>query len=105
LHDADVDHDVESAVLDQIKRFGGLTPDRVKNKPQLAPGLDLFLSAFYDLDTERSLADLQPIPWSKVVEYGKFHGLAREEVDDLLYFIRAADNAYLRRMAEKRKQG
>jgi len=105
LHDADVQPVVESAILKQIKRFGGKTPDRITNKPKLAPGLTLFLEAFYDLDTERSLADLQPIPWSKIVEYGQFHGLGKAEVSDLLYFIREADNAYLQRLAARRKRG
>lgn len=91
--------------MKQIKRFGGQTPDRIVNKPKLAPGLVFFFDAFWELDTERSLADLAPIPWSKVIMYGKEHGLGVEDREDLLYLIREGDNAYLRRMAEKRKRG
>ena len=73
------------------------------NKPKLALGLVFYLNAFYDLDTERSIADAQPIPWSKIVQYGHYHALGEEGTEDLLYLIRTADNAYLRRAAEKRK--
>lgn len=105
LYDADSEPAVETAVMKQIKRFGGEVPDRILSKPTIAAGLSLFLEAFYDLDTERSLADLQPIPWSKIVQYGEYHGLKRDEVSDLLYFIREADNAFLQRVAAKRKKG
>lgn len=91
--------------MEQIKRFGGQTPDRITNKPKLASGLQFFFDAFYDLDTERSLADMDPIPWSKIVAYGEYHGLGEEGISDLLYLIREADNAYLRRVGEKRKRG
>ena len=91
--------------MKQIKRFGGKTPERVRAKPKLASGLTFFFDAFYDLDTERSLADLHPIPWSKIVLYAEYHGLKKEEADDLLYFIREVDNAFLKRLAERRKRG
>lgn len=104
IYDADAKPVVESAILRQIKRFGGKTPDRVTNRPKLATGLQLFFDAFYDLDTERSLADLQPIPWSKIVQYAEYHEFSREATDDLLYFIREADNAFLHKLSERRKR-
>ena len=102
LYDADASPVVESAILRQIKRFGGKTPERVNNKPKLSPGLQVFVDAFYDLDTERSLSDLQPIPWSKTMAYADRYGLNES---DLWYFIREADNAFLHKLAERRKQG
>lgn len=104
LYDADTKPVVESAILRQIKRFGGKPPDRVLNKPKLVVGLRFFFDAFYDLDTERSLADLQPIPWSRIVGYAKYHELNRGDTDDLLYFVREADNAFLAKLAERRKR-
>lgn len=103
LYDTDVAPDVEDAIMKQIKRFGDATPDRIVNKPKLPAGLIFFLDAFRDLDTERTLTDLCPIPWSKIIMYGEYHGLNAEDVSDLLYLIREADNAYLRRVAQKRK--
>lgn len=105
LHDTDVAPDVESAITKQIKRFGGKAPDRLVSRPTIPVGLAFFVDAFWDLDTERSLVDLEPIPWSKIVQYGAYYRLGAEMADDLLYLIRRADNAYLRRMAEKRKRG
>ena len=105
LHEAEIAPEVESAILKQIQRFGGESPDRVMNKPRLATGLVFFIDAFWDLDSERSTLNLDPIPWSKIVRYGEFYGLEKEAIEDLLYLIREADNAYLRRIAEKRKRG
>lgn len=105
LHTTDISPEAESALMKQIKRFGGQTPDFIANKPKLAPGLQFFFDAFYDLDTERSLADMAPIPWSKIKDYGEYHKLGEEGISDLLYLIREADNAYLSRVCEKRKRG
>lgn len=87
--------------MKQIKRFGGKTPDRVLNRPKLAPGLKFYLDAFYELDTERNLTDLQPIPWSSIVHYADRYETNEE---DLLYLIRAADNEYLKSTANKQKR-
>jgi len=100
LHDAGVDTAAESAVIKQIARFGGALPDRVTDKPKPGVGLDFYLIAFFDLDTERDLTNLQPIPWSAIVAYANLY---EANVDDLTYFIRKMDNAYLNKLAAKRK--
>lgn len=100
MHDAGVDTAAESAVIKQIKRFGGDLPDRVTDKPKPGVGLSFYLIAFYDLDTERDLATLQPIPWSSIVAYAKMY---EADIDDLIYFIRKMDNEYLKKLAAKRK--
>lgn len=100
LHDAGVDTAAESAVLKQINRFGGATPERIAAKPKLGLGLQFFLTAFYDLDTERDLSTMQPIAWSSIVNYAKFYNA---DISELLYFIRKMDNAYLTKLAAKRK--
>lgn len=75
-------------------------PDRVVNRPKLAPGLNDILTAYYDLDTERNAADLAPIPWSKVVDYATFYDM---DADELWYFIREADAAVIKIIAAKQK--
>ena len=105
MFDADAQPVVQSAINKQIARFGGKAPDRTKDRPILAQGLSLFLSSFYDLDTERDLASLQPIPWSSIVAYGEYHGFTHSEIGDLLYLVREADNAYLLQLSQRRKRG
>lgn len=103
LHSTDVSPDVEDAVVKQAKRFGDALPDRVHERPVLPEGLGLFVQVFNDLDTERSLAEYQPIPWSKIVQYGEYYQFPAADVEDLLYVIRQVDNAYLRRLVAKNK--
>lgn len=66
------------------------------NKPKLALGLDLYLFAFYDLDTERdrSMA-VMPIPWSAFIKYSEYLGLTEDEREDFIYILRQLDNAHL----------
>lgn len=105
LFDADGQPIVESAINKQLARFGGEVANRNADRPKLAPGLSLFLTSFYDLDTERDLASLQPIPWSAIIRYGEFNGFSHSELNDLLYLVREADNAYLLHLSQRRKRG
>lgn len=95
---------MEDAVLAQIKRFGGDVPDRVTNAPRLQAHLGFYLDAFNDLTTERAvIPNFDPIPWSAIVAYAGFYGLCGDACDDLLYLIRRADNAYLKRLANRQR--
>lgn len=79
-------------------------PANIRNKPVLRAGLSLFLTAFYALDTERSMADLQPIPWSGIKAYSIDAGCTERECEEMEYFVRYIDNIYLRSTAARRKQ-
>lgn len=105
LFDAEQQPEVTSSIDKQITRFGGSPPNRAKDRPKLATGLNLYLGAFYDLDTERDLTSYQPIPWSSIVSYGEYLELTREDTEELIFFIREMDNAYLSLMVKKSKRG
>jgi hypothetical protein len=77
-------------------------PDVVANKPILSLGLSYFLTAFYDLDTERSVSDLAPIPWSAIKAYADAIGCDDFECEQLEYFVRYIDDTYLKKVASKR---
>lgn len=67
-------------------------------------GLDLYLHAFFDLDTERSHGDgLQRIPRSAIVDYAVHYDIVGEQREDLLFYVRKMDNAHLAVLAEKIK--
>ena len=85
-------------IRDGVKPVG-----RISNRPKLPTGLILYYEAFFDLDTERNHGmGLASIPWSAIVHYGAYYEL---DTDELIYFIRAMDNAYLERLARDTKSG
>lgn len=58
--------------------------------------MDLFLAAFWELTTCRPGGmTLAPIPWLAIREYAKASSFDEEQTDDLHYFIRVMDNAYM----------
>lgn len=96
----------EHQLAKQYKQAGEQLPERIKNAPQLDKGLQFYMQAFYDLDTERSHAmGYTRIPWSAINSYAKALELDEEDRDDLIYLINAMDEAHIKRLIEKSKNG
>lgn len=96
----------EQAIAKQAMRAGNPLPDRIANAPELISGLQLYLQAFYDLDSERShAAGLTAIPWTSISNYAKAFELDEEQTEDLFFFVRKLDSEHLKRLAEKQKRG
>ena len=77
-------------------------PDRIANAPELKPGLELYLSAFFDLNTERSHAmGITLIPWSSIANYARFYDFDEEMTERLFYLIQAMDAAHTARLQKK----
>jgi len=95
---------IEKNIVAQAKRSGDPIPNRIKNKPKLEAGLDLFFHAFYELSTER-LGGMgpMPIPWSAIHNYCVANDITGELREDMLHFVRAMDCAYLEHVMEKQK--
>jgi hypothetical protein len=86
------------------KRLGKKLDAPVNIEPILRYGLEFYLDAFFDLDTERSHGmGWTRIPWSQIVQYGLFYNLDDEQMDDLVYFIIRMDIAHITRLDEKRE--
>lgn len=95
---------IEQNIIKQAMRFGGKLPDRIANAPRLTAGLDLFLQAFFDLDSERASGmDRTPIPWVSIKQYAEFYKFSEEQTEDLFFLVRRMDNAHLKRLREKDK--
>lgn len=78
--------------------------DRLRDKIDLLPGMDFYLDAFFALDTERDLSNgLSPIPWSSIRLYAKDAGCDDAEMEELVYFVRALDQAHMKQTAKKIK--
>lgn len=83
-------------------RSGQPMPERIANAPELQIGLQLYLQAFFDLDSERS-HEFAPkaIPRSKITEYARELELNEEQTEDLLFFVKRMDGAHLKRLEAK----
>lgn len=67
-------------------------------------GLQLYLDAFFDLDSERShVQGVTAIPQSRVRDYAKAYEFDEEQTADLQYFIRIMDTDHMKRVAAKQK--
>lgn len=80
-------------------------PKRIANAPELWLGLELFYDAFWDLNSCRDLGAVGfgPIPWSAVKDYAQTFELDSEQFQDLYYYIRRMDDAYLKFCSPKGK--
>jgi len=77
-------------------------PDFVLNAPELLPGLEFYVKAFFDLDSERPASmGIASIPTSKIREYGVWHSLTKLEIADLCEIIREVDRAHVKRVSAK----
>lgn len=95
---------IEQSIAKQAIRAGQPLPDRIANAPELRPHLQLYLSAFFDLDAERTHAfSPSAIPWSSMAEYAKAFEFDEELTDELFYFIRRMDSEHLKQLASKSK--
>jgi len=84
------------------RRIGGAIqrkrelPRSIRNAPELWPGLEIFLSAFWELNSSRSVGlAIGPIPYSEIVEWGRVWELDDEMLDDLIFHVRRMDAAYV----------
>lgn len=94
----------EQTLIQQANAAGQPIPERIANAPRLMPGLDLYLNAFFDLDSERTHGfSLSPIPWQSIYNYAKAWEFDKEQLEDLVYFVRKLDLAHLNRLRKKQE--
>lgn len=65
--------------------------------PELLPGEEFYIIAFWDLSTERGMSGsmIGSIPWSKAREYARVHGVDPSMLDPFWRIIAVMDDAYL----------
>lgn len=96
----------EQNVAKMAIRAGNKIPNAIANAPQLKGGLELYLNAFFDLDSERHHGmGAMPIPFSSIILYADFFGFENEQKEDLFFFIKKMDAVQLERVriAQKAK--
>lgn len=91
---------IEQAVTKMAQRLGKKTPSRFVDKPRPLPGANLYLQAFYDLDSERAQGYMSQgrIPWSAIQHYATVVGFDYELTCNLHHLIKHMDSAHLERI-------
>lgn len=77
-------------------------PDRIRNAPVLRPGLELYLEAFYDLNTCRPPGwGIVPIPWSAAKDYASANEFSEVQTERLLKYAPVMDAAFIKHHESK----
>lgn len=83
-------------IIEECLRFGQPLPDKIREAPELLPGLELYYRAFFRLSTCRQIGmGLGPVPWTAVQEYARVLELEPDQAEALRYHIERMDNAFL----------
>lgn len=78
-------------------------PDKIRNAPQLRLGLELYLEAFYDLNSCRQSGwGLSPIPWTAMRDYAEAFDFDEDQAESLFHHVPVLDQAF-RKYHEERK--
>jgi hypothetical protein len=95
---------VEEGVLRQVMALRAPIPKKFAEAPDIPLGLDMYLEAFWDLSSCRSAGwGVGPIPWTAILDYAHAYGLDPEQTEDLVYYVRVLDKAYIEH--SQRQQG
>lgn len=76
---------------------GRAFPEWYLDCPELLPGEEFYIVAFWTLNTERQVAQgvLGRIPWSRAMDYAVKKGVAPDMLDAFWQIVSALDTAYL----------
>lgn len=95
----------EKKIIQQCLRERLPLPQAIQKAPDLWIGLELFFGAFLDLDGDRPSGwSMRPIPWTSLMNYAEAYNIVDEQREDLFFYVRAMDRAYIKRMDEKTKK-
>jgi hypothetical protein len=95
---------IERNLINQALRFNRPLPEKIKNAPELLPGLNLYMVGFFDLDSERPQGfSVGMIPTTAIMNYSALNDFDDAMTDDFVYLIRKMDVEYLK--FQRSKQG
>lgn len=89
---------VEQGIVDQSRRAGLPIPDRILNRPELLPHLEIYFQAFFDLQAE---GGENSIPWTAMKEYSEYYGFSEDQADVLFFVIPEMDNTQSKHTRKK----
>jgi hypothetical protein len=79
-------------------------PDKIKNKPEVKLGLELYWKAFQDLSSDRDIGmGVGPIPWSSMNEWGARNHIRGDDFERFVAVLRGMDSIYMDKQSKKAK--
>lgn len=87
--------EVIDAARQEAEQSGEELAEYVTNAPVLRLGVALYYNAWFELDTERRRARLEPIKRSSVFEYARDYELSELQTDDLWFYVSRMDHEFL----------
>lgn len=88
----------------QALRAGQQIPDKILNAPTVPLGCEIYITAFFDLDSERTHKDgVTPIPWTSIAKYCEFNGFSWEQTCDTFHHVKLMDRSHMERLEAKLK--
>jgi len=95
---------IEQNIIKQALKSKLEVPTLIEDKPELLPGLSLYLDAFFDLDSERENGfDIGMIKWSSIKMYSEFYNFSEDQTERMFFYIRRMDNVRIEHSKEKNK--
>ena len=86
----------EETIIRHARQNRQPLPAFIQNAPELNLGLQIYLQAFFDLESERPAGfSLSRSPGFAVRRYAKDYDFDEEQFEALDVFIRIMDNAYI----------
>ena len=80
-------------------------PDWYLDEPESRRGDDLFMRAYWTLDSERPAGfGVSRIPWSRTIQYGERLGLERDVCDLLWSVVTTMDEGYIKFVTERSEE-
>lgn len=98
----------ERKIIEQARKLKMPLPDKIKNKPEVSVGLELYWRAFSDLNSDRHVGMSEgPIPWSAIHRWGVRHNIWGDDFERLSAIIQGMDSVFLdfRAAQQKKKIG
>ena len=77
-------------------------PDKIKNAPEILPGLELYYEAFTELSSSRSSGfGVGAIPWMALDRWAERYGLEGDDFERLAIYIRMMDAEFIKYVSKK----
>lgn len=80
-------------------------PDKIKEAPQILPGLELYYEAFTELSSSRNSGmSIGAIPWTAIDRWAERYEIEEDDFERLAIYIRMLDAEFIK-FANKKQSG
>lgn len=91
--------------MELAQKTGQPLPEKIKNKPELRTGLEIYWRAFWECSTDRDIGMAEgPIPWTAINAWGMRYGFKGECFERLVLLLKAMDSVYIEERSKSHKK-